>query len=175
MAALREHTSHRRSVRWDRKSNRTAEAWHRELLQGRSASDGVCHRGRDDSDYSDSDDNSDVELDGQLSTTAATVVATENCMREHSKGFRPPTSTPGGDRRDFDVVGSTRHQAVCSSDRYLMMMMMMMRFFRCCLTLLDENNVVTSQMMTYNTTRLLHPTKPYSNNFPRGNFLVGET
>ena len=91
----------------------------RELLQGRSASDLVRHRHRGDSNYSEGDDYSDVKSDSQLDTTAATVVTTKNLFGERDRENRHHIDRKydGSNQCHFDVVSSTRCQAVYSSDQ----------------------------------------------------------
>jgi len=76
---------------------------HSELLQGRSASEIASLHGRGDNDFSDGV----MESDSQLDRTATTVVTTKDFTAERD----------GRNRCYFDVVGSTCHQVVCSSDQ----------------------------------------------------------
>jgi len=112
----------------------------RELLQGRSACDVVFQRRRGDGDYSEGDDYSDVESDGLLDTTVVTAKyltgkrnGDNRCYHDDERNGGNPRylddDRDGGNRHYlnykfddsnrcyFDVVGSTRHQAVSSSDR----------------------------------------------------------
>jgi len=72
----------------------------------------VCQRRIGDRDYSEGDVYLDVESDGQLDTTVATVVTTKNLTEERDGDNWRYLDYEHDDsnRCYFDVVGSTRHQ-----------------------------------------------------------------